>query len=197
MAGDLRDLLYAKERLEEVAGMLGPEADASVPEDKRVLGVVVEIGLQPSEVMMAADAEAVASGTGPGMTFLMPEAVMIAGYANGDARLLRTSGGGLLGDLYQFPNIAEAAKALCAAAQPLVEKLSPRSGLPPLPAVDMVQFTVLTIGQLYSSQAPGPEVIKPGHVLHEVDTAALHLFEQLRALQEQANAQTGQSSAEK
>jgi len=197
MAGDLRDLLYAKERLEEVAGMLGPAADASVPDDNRVLGVVVEIGLQPSEVMMAADAEAVASGTGPGMTFLMPEAVMIAGYANGDARLLRTSGGGLLGDLYTFSNIAEAAKALCAAAQPLIEKLSPQSELPPLPAVDMVQFTVLTVGQRYSSQAPGPEVIKPGHILHEVYAAASHLFDQLRALQDQADAPKEQPPVEK
>src|SRR5205823_5157528 len=160
------------ERLEEVAGMLGPAADASVPEDKRVLGVVVEIGLQPSEVMMAADAGAVRSGTGPGMTFLMPEAVMIAGYANGDARLLRTSGGGLLGDLYTFSNVAEAAKALCAVAQPLIEKLSPWSDVPPLPAVDMVQVTVLTIKQRYASQAPGPEVIKPGHLLYAVYTSA-------------------------
>jgi len=197
MAGDLRDLLYAKERLEEVAGMLGPTADASVAEDKRVLGVVVEIGLQPSEVMMAADAQAVASGTGPGMTFMMPEAVMIAGYANGDARLLRSSGGGLLGDLYTFPNIAEAAKALCAAAQPLIEKLSPQSELPSLPAVDIVQVTVLTMKQRYSSEAPGPEVIKPGHMLHAVYAAASNLFDQLRALQEQANAQKEQPSVEK
>jgi hypothetical protein len=153
--------------------------------------------LQPSEVMMAADAEAVTLGTGPGMTFLMPEAVMIAGYANGDARLLRTSGGGLLGDLYQFPNIAEAAKTLCATVQPLLEKLSPQSELPPLPVVDMVHVTVLTMKQRYSSQAPGPEVIKPGHVLHAVYGAASNLFDQLRALQEQANAQKEQPPVEK
>jgi hypothetical protein len=155
----LRELLYSKERLDEVAGMLD-----HAPARGEVLGVVVEIGL-------------------PGDT------VMIAGYANGDARLFHDSGGGLLGDLFRFPDIAEAAKALCATAQPAQQDLTPQSAVPPLPAIDLVQVSALTIGQLYSSQAPGPEIIEPGHKLNSIFVAANNLFDHLSRLQDNAEAQ--------
>jgi hypothetical protein len=159
MADSLRDLLYAKERLDEVAGMLG-----HTPAPGDVLGAVVEIGL-------------------PG------DAVMIAGYANGDARLFHETGGGVVGDLYQFANIAEAAKALCAAAQSALQSLSPQSEVPPLPAEDIVQVSALTMEQIYSSQAPGPQIIEAGHALNHVFVAANNLFDQLQQLQESAGAQ--------
>ncbi len=93
MGPALRDLLYSKERLKEVVSMLDQPATAA-----SILGVVMEIGL--------------------------PEgAAMVAGYANGDARLLWSMGGGLLGDLYQHKEIAEAAKSLCATVQPLLTHL--------------------------------------------------------------------------
>lgn len=155
MSTSIRDLLYAKERLEEVAGML-PEQGAPTT----VLGVVVEIGLPQ-------------------------DTVMIAGYANGDARLFWGTGGGFLGELYQFPDIAEAAKALCACAKPLIGELPLESDLPSVPAADVVRVAVLTLEERYASSAAGPEIIKPGHMLNATFTAANKLFEQLQVLQEQ------------
>jgi hypothetical protein len=150
----MRDLLYIKERLEEVAGMLPqPVAPATV------LGVVVEIGL-PNDT------------------------ILIAGYANGDARLLWDSGGGMVGDLYNISNIAEAAKALCDAAQYLPQHLAVETTLPPLPAQDIVRIAVLTMDQRFATQAPGPQIVHPDHPLHATFTAANNLFEQLQALQE-------------
>lgn len=161
MAGSLRDLLYSKERLDEVAGMLGHSPAAG-----EVLGVVVEIGL-------------------PGDT------VMIAGYANGDARFVYNSGGGVLGDLFQFADIAEAAKALCATAQPLLQQLTPQTAVPPMPALDVVRVSALAMGQIYSGEAPGPQIVTPGHPLNEVFTAANNLFDRLNQLQNNAKAQKG------
>jgi len=159
MGVSMRDLLYAKARLDEVAGTLD-----HTPTPTEVVVVVVEIGL-PQDF------------------------VMIAGYANGDARLFHDSGGGLLGDLFQFANIAEAAKALCAAAQPSLEQLTPESTVPPPPALDIVRISALTLAQLYSREAPGPEIIKPGHPLNATFAAANNLFDQLNQLQESADAQ--------
>lgn len=157
MAGSMRALLYARERLEEVTGMLD---QPPMPDD--VLGVVAEIGIEQG-------------------------AVMVAGYANGDARLLFTMGGGLLGDLYQFPNIAEAAKTLCAIAQSLVGQMPVEKNLPPLPTVDNVRMAVLTTAHQYASEAPGPEIIQPAHPLQKAFAAATRLFEELQALQDSAN----------
>jgi hypothetical protein len=184
MADSMRDLLYAKQRLEEVAGMLGPAFGAGVPEGKRVLGVVVEIGLQPSNVAIAADAEAVASGTGPGMSFLMQEAVMIAGYANGDARLLWTTGGAVVGNLYMFKEIADAARNLCSLTQSLLDQLQPQPAIPPLPAVDVVRVTALTLKNMYSTEVPGPEIIGSGHPLNPIYLAARKLYDEVQALNE-------------
>jgi hypothetical protein len=164
MADTLRELLYAKVRLDEVAAMLG-----NAPAPGEVLGVVVEIGLQG-------------------------DTVMIAGYANGDARLLYDSGGGVLGDLYRFAGIAEAARALCATAQSAVQYLSPQSAVPPPPAEDVVQVSALTMEQLYTSQVPGPEIIEPGHELNSTFVAANNLFDQLQQLQANAEAQQQKGS---
>jgi hypothetical protein len=189
MADSMRDLLYSKQRLEEVAQMLGPVSGAGVIDENRVLGVVVEIGLQPSEVTMAADAEAVSSGTGPGMSFLMQEAVMIAGYANGDARLLWTAGGGVVGDLYQFKEIADAARNLCSLLQPLLDQLQPQAAVPPLPATDIVRVTALTSQSLYSTEVPGPEIIVSTHPLNPVYVAARKLYDEVQALNEDTGQQ--------
>ena len=184
MADSLRDLLYAKQRLEEVAGMLGPGIDAGVAEDKRVLGVVVEIGLPPSNVVLAADAEAVTLGTSSTTSYMIQEVVMIAGYANGDARVLWTTGGGIVGDLYQFKEIADAARNLCSLAQPLVEQLQHQADVPPLPATDIVQVTVLTSQSLYSTQVRGPEIIGPNHPFNPVYVAARKLYDEVQAISE-------------
>jgi len=184
MADSMRDLLYAKQRLEEVAGMLGPDFGAGVPEEKRVLGVVVEIGLPPSNVTLAADADAMTLGTGSGIAYMIQEAVMIAGYANGDARLVWSSGGAVVGDLYQFKEIADAARDLCSLTQPLLEHLQTQSSVPPLPDTDIVQVTALTAQSLYSTQVPGPEIIGPTHPLDTIYVAARKLYEEIQALNE-------------
>jgi hypothetical protein len=162
LAETMRDLLYAKVRLEEVAGMLDPAAhDGGAMGESRVLGVVVEIGL-PGDV------------------------IMIAGYANGDARLFRESGGGVVGDLYQFQGIADAARALCQVGQSVIGQLKSEGSPPPSPATDMVRVSVLTMEQFYSREVSGPEIVQRGHPLGGVFMASNNLFEELNKLEGQA-----------
>jgi hypothetical protein len=160
MPNPLRDLLFSSARLEETASML-----AHPPTPSDVLGVVVEIGLPDN-------------------------AVIIAGYANGDARLLWDSGGAVVGDLYQFNEIATAAKALCSTAQSLLDHLPSQPDIPPLPQVDIVQVTALTPGGLYSSHAPGPDIITSTHPLKPLYAAAMVLYKEVQALNESTPAES-------
>jgi hypothetical protein len=141
------------------------EADdptSRTPDSSRVLGVVVEIGLQEG-------------------------AFLIAGYANGDARLLYSNGGGLLGDLYEYPNIAEAARSVVDVAQPLLDTLPVESELPPLPAADMVRVAILTINTRHATQVPGPAIVHPQHPLNKLFSTSNDLATELFALQKSLN----------
>lgn len=171
----LRDLLYSQARLEETQSLLQPTDPAYlIPEANRVLGVVAEIGY-PHQV-----------------------AIIIAGFANGDARVLSSKGGGLLGDLSQHPDIASAAKALVATAlvataQPLYTTLPIETDLPPLSPPDLVRFALLTKHERRVAQAPGPEIIQPGHPLHVIFTAMNNLVTQLQDLMDRMDSFPRQS----
>jgi hypothetical protein len=153
----LRKLLYQQQWLDEVESGLGLDQPAA---PDRVLGVVTEIGLESN-------------------------AVIVAGFANGDARLLWTSGGGLIGMLSAYPAINKAARELVAVAQPLVSGIPVEDEVPPVPAEAMVRFALLTRGGCHAIEVPGPEVIQPYHPLYTLYTGMNNLLTELRLVQEE------------
>ena len=153
----LRKLLYQQQWLDEVQAGLGPN-EPPVPD--RVLGVVAEIGLESN-------------------------AAIVAGFANGDARLLWTSGGGLIGMLSTYPAIYKAARELVAVAQPLVSGIPLEDEVPPVPAEAMVRFALLTPGGRHATEVPGPDVIQPYHLLYTLYAATKNLLNELLRVQEE------------
>jgi hypothetical protein len=155
----LRDLLYSEHRLDEALDAYRPgisslhEADPGL-----VLGVVAEIGMERG-------------------------AVIVAGFANGDARLLYTTGGGIIGDLTAFPKIAAAAKAFVGAAQPLATTL-PLETAHPLPAPGRVRFALLTPGGTRVADVSEAEMDRPTAELRPVIAALNDLITELRTLDE-------------
>jgi hypothetical protein len=158
----LRDLLYSGQRLDEAREGAG-DAPKGVSERDRVLGVVTELGV------------------GGGVA-------IAAGFANGDARLFFSSGGGLIGDLSQFHGIDRAARALVATAQ-LMLNSTPRAEGNDLPGQDMVRFALLTPGGVHAVTAPGPEVTSPGSPLYPLFVAANDLLTELRLVEERTRKQ--------
>ena len=159
----MRDLLYSQVRLEEIRSLLEPDVPASsIADSIRVLGVVTEIGLQDG-------------------------VFMIAGYANGDARLIYSNGGGLLGDLYQYPNIAQAARRAVSTAQSLLDALPIELDLPPLPTADVVRIAILTMNERHAIQVPGPAIIMRMHPLNALFSATNDLATELFNLQTSLN----------
>ncbi|HET9493815.1 MAG TPA: hypothetical protein VFR15_06265 [Chloroflexia bacterium] len=154
----MRDLLYSEQRLDEAREGAGG-APEGVAESDRVLGVVTELGI------------------GGGVA-------IAAGFANGDARLFFSSGGGLIGDLSQFPGIDRAARALVATGQLMLDAIPEAEGND-LPGQDMVRFALLTPGGIHAATAPGPEVTSPGSPLYPLFVAANDLLTELRLVEEQ------------
>ena len=154
----LRDLLYSHQRLDEAREGAG-EAPEGVAESERVLGVVVEMGI------------------GGGIA-------IAAGFANGDARLFLSSGGGLIGDMSQFHGVDSAARALVATGQLMLGSIPEEEGNE-LPGSDMVRFALLTPGGVHAITAPGPDVTSPGSPLYPLFVAANDLLTELRGVEEQ------------
>jgi hypothetical protein len=160
----MRDLLYSPQRLDEVreAAAEGPEG---VPESDHVLGVVTEMGI------------------GGGIA-------IAAGFANGDARLFFSSGGGLIGDMSRFAGVDRAARVLVATGQLMLESIPKEEGNE-LPGQDMVRFALLTPGGVHATTAPGPEVTSPGSPLYPLFVAANDLLTELRLVEEQTRQRDG------
>jgi hypothetical protein len=153
----MRDLLYSHQRLDEAREGAG-EAPEGVAESGRVLGVVVEMGV------------------GGGI-------VIAAGFANGDARLFFSNGGGLIGDMSQFPGVDRTARGLVATGQHMLGSIPVEEGHE-LPEQDMVRFALLTPGGVHATTAPGPEVTSPGSPLYPLFVAANDLLTELRLVEE-------------
>jgi hypothetical protein len=155
----LREMLFSEQRLDESLNVDGAEPQSLQDvEPDRVLGVVTEIGYK--------------LGT-----------VIIAGFANGDARLLWTTGGGLIGDLSRFPNIAGAAQELVKVGQEYVLQF-PISPDRPLPAPDRVRFSLLTTGGVHAMEESEFDVQMPGHPYFDLFVATNALITELRLLEE-------------
>jgi hypothetical protein len=153
----MRDLLYAQQRLDEVSEGAG-DAPEGVDESDRVLGVVVEMGV------------------GGGIA-------IVAGFANGDARLFLSSGGGLIGDMSRFPGVDRTARALVQTGQLMLGSIPAATGND-LPGADMVRFALLTPGGVHAAVAPGPDVTSPGSPMYPLFVAANDLLTELRLVEE-------------
>jgi hypothetical protein len=155
----LRELLFSRHRLDESLNVYRPEIETLEEADPDlVLGVVTEMGMRGG-------------------------AVIIAGFANGDARMLWTSGGGLLGDLSVFPNIANAAKKLVETAGPYVSQL-PLVKDHPLPERKRVRISILTPGGVHATDESEAEIQMPAHPLFDLFVATNSLITELRQLEE-------------
>ena len=155
----LRDLLYSEERLDEAMEVHRPQYKTLKELDPNtVLGVVVDIGLQ--------------GGT-----------ATVAGFANGDARLFWNTGGGIIGDMRDYPAIAQAAKVLVETAQPIVTSL-PVETTHPLALPQRIRFALLTPGGTHVADEAQDEVQKPSHRLYPLFLAMNDLLTQLRLLDE-------------
>jgi hypothetical protein len=112
------------------------------------------------------------------------EAAIVAGYADGEARLFWTTGGGIIGKMTD-PAVIGAAAALVKAGQPFVSEL-PYETDHPLPGDGMVRFVLLTPGGAHSTEVKGSEVERPTHRLHPLFVAMHGLVAALRVLMEGA-----------
>ena len=108
-----RDLLSAWGILREL-GETAPDSAA-----KKVLGVIIEIGIEGS-------------------------AALVAGYADGSARLFYGPGGGIMIPVEETPReIRESAQQLTRSAQPLVSQMALEKNRQ-LPKSGRIRFVVLT-----------------------------------------------------
>jgi hypothetical protein len=128
-------------------------------EASMVLGVVVEMGHDEG-------------------TFI------VAGYADGDARMLWTTGGGLLGSMQEHREVTEAAKNLVKSAGPATALL-PLKVERPLATPGRVRFAILTPAGMHVADEKEADVLKQNHRLHAVYRAMhellAHLFRLYRS----------------
>ncbi len=124
----------------------------------RVLGLVLEIGAERG-------------------------VVIVAGYADGDARLLWTSSGGLLVPM-RDPEVFQAAREATRMAEPLTALLR-LDTLRPLPGRGRVRVTVLTPGGMHTAEEQEPSLQQPGHRLYPTYRAMHRLLNGLIRVQEE------------
>jgi hypothetical protein len=105
--------------------------------------------------------------------------ITIAGYADGDARLLMSSGAGFIGEMTQIPEVSKAAQALVTAADRLVGSL-PVSTDRPLPEQGRAGFYILTPGGTHAVDEAESEAKRPGHHLRGMYSAAQDLITAFR-----------------
>jgi hypothetical protein len=77
--------------------------------------------------------------------------VTLAAFADGDAKVLYQTGGGMIGGI-AHETTRNAAKAFVAATGKALSRLARTTGLPPLPGPDRVRFSALTPRGLYSTE---------------------------------------------
>ena len=157
----LRDMLYSKQRLDEALEDYRSQDDGRQEgESDLVLGVVAEMGMERG-------------------------AAIIAGYINGDARIFWTTGGGIIGDMRQYPDIVTAAKTLVNTAQKVVTQL-PVETTRPLPDPGRIRFALLTLAGMHVADEKQSDVEEPNHPLYQLYASLQDLITQLRLLDEAA-----------
>ncbi len=124
----------------------------------RVLGLVLEIGAEKG-------------------------VAVVAGYADGEARMLWTSGGGLLAPA-RDPDVLQAAREAARVAEPLTALLR-LDTTRPLPGRGRVRFAVLTPAGMHTAEDQEPLLRQPNHRLYPTYLAMHRLLNCLVRMQEE------------
>ncbi len=111
--------------------------------------------------------------------------ILVAGYADGDARLLMSKGMNMIGEMTQYPEIVRASQRLCAAAKPHVSSL-PRDESRQLPSDGMVRFYILTPGGAHVAEESERALHGTTNPLHELFVRTHDVLTGLRHLHESA-----------
>ncbi len=108
----------------------------------------------------------------------------VAGFADGDARIFWSSGGGVIGDLRRFPAVVAAAQELTGVASTFVSFLP--SGDPhPLPEPGWLRLSFLTRAGIHTTEEEESALQGFNHPLYPVYVAMHGLITQLRLLSEE------------
>ncbi len=129
------------------------------PEASKILGVVVEMPIN--------------NGT-----------VLIAGFEDGDARLLTSSGFGIIGEMKKIKETANSSKALIKTTERFSDSFSVCSSRP-LPDNGKIRFAILTPAGMRVADGILTEVEQPSHHLHPIFIAMNDLLTNLRLAYEQ------------
>jgi hypothetical protein len=119
-------------------------------------------------------------------------AVLLSGYSDGDARLITSSGFGMIGMMQEHPEIREAAKALVKAAEPLVGLFEIGTDRP-LPLPDMLRIAVLTPAGMRAGGAAISDAATPENMLYSVWTATQDLLTNFRVVGQSMGIGTAES----
>ncbi|MCX6343662.1 MAG: hypothetical protein NT018_01145 [Armatimonadetes bacterium] len=92
---------------------------------------------------------------------------LLAGYADGDARLATSKGFAVVGVMQQHPSLCDAAMGLVNSAKPFVESL-PIADSHPLPEPGRFRMSLLTPAGLRAIEVAEAEVVRPEHEYNQV-----------------------------
>ncbi len=107
----------------------------------------------------------------------------VAGFADGDARIFWSSGGGVIGDLRRFPAVAGAAQNLTGVAGQFLSFL-PTGDPHSLPESGWLRLSFLTRAGAHTTEVEEAALQDSGHLLYPVYAAMHSLITQLRLLSE-------------
>ncbi len=114
-------------------------------------------------------------------------AVMLACFANGDAGVYYQTGGGMKGGI-AHESVRKAVKDLIALAEKALPKMS-RATAQPLPGPGRVRFFVLTPRGLATAETDREELAEPGNELGPLFVSGQEVVSQMREVQEQRRAE--------
>jgi hypothetical protein len=148
----------------ESLGLPGDAGDPGVVKPMEPYGLVMEMGISDS-------------------------AVMLACFANGDAGVYYQAGGGMKGGL-AHESVRKAAKDLIALAEKALPKMARFTGQP-TPGAGKVRFYVLTPRGLVSAETDREALAGPGNPLAPLFYSGQEVVSQMREVQEQRRADLG------
>lgn len=112
-------------------------------------------------------------------TRVFDSTALVAGFADGDARLLVSSGFAILGDYTQFPRVVEASSALVAEAEKMLPTM-PVETSRPLPEKGRIRFYALTPAGMHVIEDSEREVGRRGHQLYPFYSCMQNLLTSIR-----------------
>lgn len=118
---------------------------------------------------------------------------LVAGYSDGDARLLTSKGFAMIGVMQQHPDISGAAVELVNSAKPLTQHFEPITSRP-LPEVGMIRVSILTPAGTRAAYMDQSEIANPDHALHPLWSAMQDLLTAFRVVGERTGMVSNQQN---